>query len=346
MNKELYLKRLRSLIRDLPNDERKRIIEFYREIIEDKIESGQSEAQAVAELGDVYMLAQKILTENPNRKRRDGNRVAGIVVASVFGVLIIASIVVNALNIVNFRVAANTYSQNVSGESGTAEEKTVTASVSEIKYIDVDAENKQIEVKRGTGQDITMTFQTDNSQSYTFTTANGVMKLVNRYHYGLNIFNFFSWNNHNQIVVNVPQSYVGEVYLNSSNGSILVNDMEQVSKLTCDTSNGAVRLNNVHADSVIADTSNASIELTQVTASGVNANSSNGKITLNDLASPNVILDTSNGAIRGSIIGDEQDYNIHTSTSNGRCSPSNRFGGTKQLTATTSNGDIELTFTR
>ncbi len=345
MNKELYLKKLRSLIRVLPNDERRRVIDFYREIIEDKIESGQTESQAVAELGDVYTLAQKILTENPNRKRHDGNRIAGIAVASIFGVMIVASIVANALNIVNFRSAADTYSKNVSGQADAGSEKTDTAAVSQIKYIYVDAENKQIEVKRGAGDEITMAYQTDKAQNYTFSTKDGVMKLVNRYHYGLNLFNFFSWNNHNHITVTVPQSFAGEVYLNSSNGSVLVNDMEQVSKLTCDTSNGSIRLNNVHADSVIADTSNAQIELTQVTSPNVNANSSNGRITLKDLASPDVTLDTSNAAIKGNILGAEQDYNIHTSTSNGSCSPSSRSGGTKKLAATTSNGSIDLVFT-
>lgn len=82
MNKEFYLKRLRSLIRALPNDERRTIIDFYREIIEDKIENGQTEAQAVVELGDVHALAGKILSENPNRKPHDANRIAGIVLAS------------------------------------------------------------------------------------------------------------------------------------------------------------------------------------------------------------------------------------------------------------------------
>lgn len=346
MNKELYLKRLRSLTRALPDEERRTIIDFYREIIEDKIESGQTEAQAVAELGDVHALAQKILSENPNRKPHDANRIAGIVLASFFGVLIVAAIVVNALNILNFRTYAANTKQNAGQGSEVSEEKTVTAPVSGTKCIYVDAENKKVELMRGTGENISMTYQTDKEQTYTFSTENGVMLLVNRQRFGFDPFRFLSSAGHNQITVSVPENYSGEIHLNSSNGMISVSDALQVSKLTCDTSNGAVRLNNVHADSVIVDTSNASLELTQVTASSVDAHSSNGRITVQDLAASDVTLDTSNGSIKGSIAGAEQDYNIYTSTSNGRCSPSSRSGGTKMLTCDTSNGDIDVTFTK
>lgn len=345
MNKELYLKRLRSLIRALPDGERRTIIDFYREIIEDKMESGQTEAEAVAELGDVHVLAQKILAENPNRKPHDANRIAGIVLASFFGVMIVAAVVVNALSVVNFRTyATSTQQQSVEQEAETAEGRKVSAPVTKIKCIYVDAENKDVEVIRGTGNDITMAYETDADQSFTFTTTDGVMKLVNRQRFKNDLFHFLSSANHGHIEVGVPEGYAGEIYLNSSNGMILVSDALQVNKLTCDTSNGTVRLNNIHAETVIVDTSNAQLDLTQVTASKVNASSSNGRITVKDLASPDVNLNTSNGSIKGNVVGAEQDYNIHTSTSNGNCSPSDHSGGTKDLTCDTSNGDIDLTF--
>ena len=346
MNKEFYLKRLRSLIRALPNDERRTIIDFYREIIEDKIENGQTEAQAVVELGDVHALAGKILSENPNRKPHDANRIAGIVLASFFGVIIVAAIVVNALNVVNFKSAATAYSKNVAEEAGPTEEKTVTVPVAEVTDIYIDAENKDVTITRGDGADIRVNYVTDKTQSFIVTTTNGVVKLINRSRTGHSIFHFFYSisQGHTKISVSVPQSFAGELYLNTSNGKISVSDMEQVTKLTCDTSNGSIRLNSVNADSIDADTSNAEIQLIQVTSSDVNASSSNAKIVLKDLTAPRVVLDTSNADITGNLCGREEDYDIHTSTSNGNCSPSSRSGGNKNLTADTSNGNIDLAF--
>lgn len=51
MSKEQFLRMLHSLLKDLPEDELERIIGYYREMIEDKVESGQTEQQAVAGLG-------------------------------------------------------------------------------------------------------------------------------------------------------------------------------------------------------------------------------------------------------------------------------------------------------
>ncbi len=357
MNKEMYLKRLRSLIRALPEDERRTIIDFYREIIEDKIESGLTEAQAVAELGDVGALAQKILAENPNRKPHNANRVAGIAVASFFGVLIVAAIVVNVLNFMNLRAYtgnAQTAGQSPAGqipgateqETGTEEEKTVTAPVTGIKCIYVDAENKEVSLERGTGNDISMTYQTDKEQTFTFSMNNGVMKLINRQRFGFDLFHFISSAGTNRITVSVPESYAGEIYLNTSNGRVAVSDALQVSKLTCDSSNGAISISNVHAETVHVDTSNASLELTQLTAAKVDARTSNGRISVNDITSADIDLNSSNGSIKGNIVGEEQDYSIRTSTSNGKCSPANRSGGSKNLTCDTSNAEINIEFTK
>lgn len=345
MSKEQYLRRLRSLIRALPADERRRVIDFYREIIEDKMENGQTEQQAVAELGDIYALAQKILMENPNRRRYSGNRIAGIVIASFFAVLIIAGITFNAFRI-QFDTRTQRNTQTAAQDAGPSEQKNETAPVSGVTQIVVDAENKAVTVEQGEGNEITITYWTDNTQTYTFSAENGVVQLTNRDRYRWNFFNFFNFSSagHTKILVTVPKSYAGEIYLHSSNGQISVSGMEQLTKLTCDTSNASVHLNRVKAGSVTVDTSNAQIQLTGVTASTIDAGSSNGSINFSSLSSPDITLDTSNSSIKGDIAGRETDYTIHTDTSNGSCTPRSRSGGGKRLVANTSNGSISITF--
>lgn len=345
MSKEQYLRKLRSLIHALPAEERRRVIDFYREIMEDKIESGKTEQQAIAELGDVFMLAQKILAENPNRKQYNGNRIAGIAVASFFAVLIIAGLVFNGLKVSNQWPDSGNV-QSSAQDRGPSEQKKETAPVSGVTKITVDAENKDVTVEQGEGDQISITYWTDNSQTYTFSNQNGEVSLINRDRFKWNFFNFFNFSasGHYKIQVTVPKSYAGELYLHSSNGQTSVSSLEQLTKLTCETSNASVRLNQVKAGNVVLNTSNGQVQMTDTAASSVNASSSNGAIVFSGLTSPDISFDTSNGGIRGDIVGKETDYTIRTDTSNGSCTPGSRSGGSKQLKADTSNASIRITF--
>jgi uncharacterized membrane protein len=94
MNKEQFLAALRRLLRELPTDELERILEYYREMIEDKVENGQTEEEAVRGLGDIRALAQKILAENPNRRPRNVGKIVLIAVLSLLGVFVVAGIVI------------------------------------------------------------------------------------------------------------------------------------------------------------------------------------------------------------------------------------------------------------
>ena len=68
VKKETYFQTLYKLLRKLPENDRQTTVAFYREIVEDRMENGLSEEAAVASLGDVHQLAQKILLENPQRR--------------------------------------------------------------------------------------------------------------------------------------------------------------------------------------------------------------------------------------------------------------------------------------
>jgi uncharacterized membrane protein len=60
MTKKEFLSRLRRRLRRLPTAELRERIGFYSEIIDDKIEEGLSEAEAVAEAGNIDEIADQI----------------------------------------------------------------------------------------------------------------------------------------------------------------------------------------------------------------------------------------------------------------------------------------------
>ena len=65
MNKKEFIEKLREKLSKLPQKEVEDRISFYGEMIDDKIEDGVSEQEAVAEIGSVDRIASQIATEIP-----------------------------------------------------------------------------------------------------------------------------------------------------------------------------------------------------------------------------------------------------------------------------------------
>lgn len=65
MNKKDYLDRLEALLSCLPQDKRTEAVSFYEEAIDDRIEEGMSEEDAVSAMGPVGITAEMILEELP-----------------------------------------------------------------------------------------------------------------------------------------------------------------------------------------------------------------------------------------------------------------------------------------
>ena len=64
MKKKQFLKQLKSSLSRLPAGEKRERLDFYSEIIDDKIEEGMTEEEALKDVGSVNEIAVKILNEN------------------------------------------------------------------------------------------------------------------------------------------------------------------------------------------------------------------------------------------------------------------------------------------
>ena len=64
MNRNDYIKKLRSLLGKLSREDRKRILEFYNELIDDKLEAGLTEEEILLEFGSPEQLARQIFQDN------------------------------------------------------------------------------------------------------------------------------------------------------------------------------------------------------------------------------------------------------------------------------------------
>lgn len=63
MNKCEFLTRLALELKGLPREDAERWLEYYREMLEDSIEDGMSEEEAVASLGDPANIVKEILSQ-------------------------------------------------------------------------------------------------------------------------------------------------------------------------------------------------------------------------------------------------------------------------------------------
>lgn len=105
MTKNEFLNRLKACLSKIPNDEQQKAIEYYSEIINDKIDEGKTEEQAVSEIGSPESVAQSVLEgypdnethNNARRKKRSVGAIIGFSILIPFVILMFAVLVAVAL---------------------------------------------------------------------------------------------------------------------------------------------------------------------------------------------------------------------------------------------------------
>lgn len=65
MNKQEFLHRLSNELACIPDADRQKFLEYYSEMLDDRIEDGMSEAEAVAEMGMPAAIAKQIMLDMP-----------------------------------------------------------------------------------------------------------------------------------------------------------------------------------------------------------------------------------------------------------------------------------------
>lgn len=115
MTKKIWEKRLLSNLRPLQKAERKKILEYYREMYGDKVEAGFSEAEILAEFGSPEACAARILAEEnveipPIKEKGKAPSPLAIV-----GICFVSLILVLPLTITAFALIVTFFAVSVSG---------------------------------------------------------------------------------------------------------------------------------------------------------------------------------------------------------------------------------------
>lgn len=355
MTEKQFLRRLRSLLRSLPEGERQEELEACRTMLEDRIASGVPEQEAVAELGDVRALARKILSEHPERRGTSAGKIAAVAVLSLAGVALVSGLTFIILGAVGFRGAGTVSTASSaagvlpgaeasSGREG--KDRQYATEAAGIETIRVVAQNKEIQFVAEDTDGIAVDYRDEADQQYQFSREGGVLTVSNQDGRLNGSFPGFTLGDAgDRITLHLPADYSGEVIVKTSDSAIAVAGFQKLNSFRCETDNAAIRMADVSARLLAFDTSNAGISLQNVTASeSLTATTQNAGISLTRITSPGIYLHSENALIGGTIVGDEEDYTIQAETSNGACNLKNRSGGDKKLFVQTSNAIIDLRF--
>ncbi len=326
MKKEEYLRKLKFQLMDLPGEDLEQIEDFYEELIYDGMDQGYTEEEILEKMETPEEVAAKIRAE--------------------YGGLVV------------YTARANSSGERQGYESSEL-----------IHTVRVETENLRIRVKTVESGPVRVFFKPKEGQDcVTFEEKNGVfffrheMKSKNPLH--LNWLSLFL--DFNILLVELPISFSGNLYLKTTNGSVKAAGLGSIETGEIVTSNGKIRVENSQVQKLTIKSSNAKIDLDNTRGKTLDAAAGNGLISVKEcrfpdklslqtqngavigrnLISDHISMQTCNGMVSAAIIGNKNDYNILSTTRNGFnnldniCEP-NR---TKSLQARTHNGRIQIEF--
>ena len=197
-----------------------------------------------------------------------------------------------------------------SDSNDTFEQKEYTADVSQIKEINIDVSDRQIEVSISEDDKIRITYSESSEETYEIAVSDG------------NVLTMKSLSNKEWT------DYIG-VKPSAENRKI------------------SLRIPDALLDNLTLSTTNEDISLSSLTVTGsISLSSNGGNINFGDLNIGNALyLTVKNGDISGAVIGSYDDFAIQSDIKKGESNlPGNKDSGEKTLNVSGNNGDVNIEF--
>jgi hypothetical protein len=323
MKRDQFLNELRLALSGLTAEELNGVTSYYTEIIDDRMETGMTEEEAIAAMEPIDVIAKQVFADRPASKPSEQSTDREKTVTYAAG------------GIREVRVKAR--EQRIKVIQGTDENIT-------LRYRDTLREPYHV-----TCQDGKLSLVREPISNFTYFLLHfgihwdigGIEVILPKEFAGsvdLETFNS-----------NITASDItcwGSFHAHTSNSKIAARNMS-AKKIDLKTGNSKIELVNVSAQNeLMAKTSNSRITAENTVAgSQLSLITSNGHISVTNIKSPEITLRSSNSGITGSIDGKREDYAIVSGTSNAHSNlPSENTGGTKKLSVHTSNAGIQILF--
>ena len=350
----------------------KQAIVFYQEMIDDMMEDGKTEEEAVASMESVKDIAERMRREFilPSDKRTTAPQVPP------------EPPVPPVRPAPPAPPAAACRLTSTGSADGDYTRMKHTADPDAISEIVVSDEDNSVRLV--SGSELSVEYSENETDTYAVSLSDGVLcvKYKKEKRFSLrNVLGMFRGRKEFRIVV--PETWRGRVRISSTNAQVTAEDVDLecltlqttngavdvcgarlAKELSAKTSNSAITLKGITAPGADIRTtngrigaenmhifgqcrlgaSNGRIEAADISAEGVGLSTTNGHINVRAITADAIRLVTSNGAIGGSVCGRREDYRISSRTTNGKNSLGSTDSGARTLEATTSNAGIDIDF--
>lgn len=330
MKQEEFINELMGQLRELNEEDKEQLRDYYDELIMDGMEMGKSEEEIVAEFGPTDQVADRIRKEHAEY----GEMLSSLPEAV----------------------------RKKGGQDYNAEE-------SEIHTIDIEAHDIPVEVYQTPSADSVRVIFLPKAgvDIVSCETIDG--RLTFRHKTRILSFNFdiLGWlQGQRKIRVEVPVGFKGDLFIRTTNASVSLRDVTNVAAAKLVTSNARISVENMKCKSTYIKSCNGALNLQNISGDELEAVTTNSRITaencsmgfgmilttknaairIRDLVSDKIVLKSSNSSIIGSIRGDMRDYAIQSHTSNASCNlPNYSYPDQKKnLVVKTSNAKILIDF--
>ena len=368
MNKKEFLAALRAGLAGLPEADVQHWLDFYSEIIDDRMEEGIAEVEAVADVGPVHDIVGQILSETPKRPMTGSGTMKGSKKPVIFGVLIAVAAVfflllwgLNALR-ADLSLFVGSFSQTIDPPALTpspdSQEFNILAQMVEEPFsnITVDAVACNINLVPSTDGTCQVEYPTGDQLECSVSVQQNTLRIIFRDHR--------SWtDNMNasplEITLYLPQSQYEQLNLDSVSGSITVPEdfsfsQAQVSttsgklefyapvsgNLTLESVSGTMEVSKVSPQSLSLSSTSGSIHASQVVVMETwDIDSVSGQVTLTDCDASSLVINTISASVKASL---RSEKTFSTQTVSGDVEvPSDSSGGPCNIS--TVSGDITCT---
>lgn len=327
MKREEFFARLFQELRGISPEERQSIEEYYMELLMDEMEAGRKEEEAIAHFGEPEQIAARIRSEQENRQKYADKA----------------------------EVELSIPVKEKDGEYRAREAvRCVRIYAQDVRINLVPARDGIFKIRYQKSEDEKITV-TESEGCYTFRQE---IPLLSR------IFSFLRIGK-GGIYVEIPQETMEEIEAVTSNAAVHAERLSRLCEIRLKTSNSRIALRELGAEYLSAKTSNggiradrciggqsefttsnARIECMNCGGRDMELYTSNGGIEVQNLEGENIVMRSSNAAIRGTILGREEDYNVDCGTSNASSNLSSHRNpsGKGRVSIHTSNAAIRIDF--
>lgn len=226
-------------------------------------------------------------------------------------------------------------------------------STEEVDKINLQFVNRNVKVIRAEIDHVQIDYFVSDKDPIEVSESNGEIIMTNKVRWRVfSVFRYVSTEKRT-VSVTLPNDLVLDVEIETTNGSIGLENLADVKSVLLESTNGSITVKGVNSlQDIEVETVNGGLNVQNVTANKIILETTNGGITVFEATSDDIRLQSTNGGMNVNINGNFENYRVNVRTTNGRI----RFGdlvlasgimnpnAEKNLEIKTTNGSVDLSF--